>query len=82
MWNVWEITEVHTGFWSRDQRERGHLENLGAHGGIILKWMFKKWYGEAWTGFDLAYDRDTWRIHVIAELNHPVTQLAGNRLSN
>jgi len=50
MWHVWVITEVHTGFWSRDPRERGHLENLDAHGRVILEWMFKKWYREAWTG--------------------------------
>jgi hypothetical protein len=29
------------------------------------------WGGVDW--IDLAYDRDTWRVHVIAELNHPVT---------
>jgi hypothetical protein len=30
--------------------ERDHLEVLGVDGRIILKWIFKKWYGEAWTG--------------------------------
>jgi len=31
--------------------ERGNLEDPGADWRIILKWMFKKWNGEAWAGF-------------------------------
>jgi len=27
-----------------------HLEDPGVDGRIILNWIFKKWYGEAWTG--------------------------------
>jgi hypothetical protein len=42
--------KVHTGYWWEDLREGDHLEDLGVDRRIILKWLFKKWDGEAWTG--------------------------------
>jgi hypothetical protein len=44
---------MHTGFWWGDLRERDHLDDLGLDGRIILKWIFKKWDEEAWTGLFL-----------------------------
>jgi len=37
------------GVWWGDLTEEAHLEDLGVDGRIILKCMFKKWEGEAWT---------------------------------
>ena len=36
---------------------------------IILKWIFKMWDGEVWTGFDLFHDGDRWRLLLIAVMN-------------
>jgi len=42
--------KVNRGFWWRDLRARGNLEDLGIDGSIILKWIFKKFTWESWTG--------------------------------
>jgi hypothetical protein len=49
MWHVWGRGELHTGFWWGDLRERDHVEDLDVDGRSILRWVLKKWDGEAWT---------------------------------
>jgi len=41
MWHVWGRGEVHTGFWWGNLTERDPLEDPGADGRIILKFIFK-----------------------------------------
>jgi len=41
---------VHTGFWWGDPRKKDHVQDLGVDGKIILKWIFKRWNEETWTG--------------------------------
>jgi len=67
MYHVLETAEVYTVRWSGNPMERNHLKDLRVDGGIILKYVFKKWDGEAWT--DLAQDRKRWRAFVTAVMN-------------
>jgi len=41
---------MHTEFSWGNMRERVHLEDPGVDERIILRWIFKKWDGGAWTG--------------------------------
>jgi len=49
-WHIWGTGEVRTCFWWGDLVERDQLEELGVYERIILRWIFRKWDGEAWTG--------------------------------
>jgi hypothetical protein len=41
----WRRGEVHRGLWWGSLREGDHLEDPGVDVRVILKWIFKKWYG-------------------------------------
>jgi len=34
---------VYTGFWWGNPKDRGHLEDPGVDGRIVLRWIFRKW---------------------------------------
>jgi len=37
--------------WRGSLREKDHLKDPGANERLILRWLFGKWDGGAWTGF-------------------------------
>jgi hypothetical protein len=57
--------ELHTGFWWGNRRDRGHLEDPGVDGRIILRRLFRIGLG-AIHWIDLAQNRDRWRALVNA----------------
>ena len=42
--------EAYTGFWWGKLRGKRSLGRPGVNGKIILRWIFRKWVVEVWTG--------------------------------
>ena len=63
---------MYTGFWWRTLRERDYLEDPGLDGKIILRWIFRKWFG-GMDWIELAQDRDRCSALVNTVLNLRVT---------
>jgi hypothetical protein len=50
MQHEWEIREIHTIFSFENLKGRGHSEDVGVDGRIILEWILGKYGGRVWTG--------------------------------
>jgi hypothetical protein len=47
--SVWEGRKPYTGFWWGNLRERDYFRDPGIDGGIILRWIFRKWDVGVWS---------------------------------
>jgi len=63
------LGEVYTGYWWGNPRERDHLEDPGADGRIILRWIFRKWVG--WHGLDWSVSGYGWVAGTCKRGNEP-----------
>jgi hypothetical protein len=50
MYRVRGRGEAYTGFWWGNLMEINHLRDPSIDGGIILRWIFRKWDVGVWNG--------------------------------
>jgi hypothetical protein len=55
--------------WRGILRERDHFGDPNVYGGIILRWVFRKWDLGRMYWIELAQDRDSWWELVNAVMN-------------
>ena len=60
--------------------ERDHLKDIGCDGKTLLKWILKKWDGEAWTGLLWLVIGTGGGFSVNAVMNFGVPYNSGNFL--
>jgi hypothetical protein len=72
---------VHTALWCRNRRDRDHLEDIRVDRTIILKLIFKKWYGLH--GLIQDMDRLQAVVNAVMNLRVPYISLsAADRLTS
>jgi hypothetical protein len=64
-------------FWSGYWRERGHLEDPGIDGRIILRRILRKWDVGGIIWISLTQDRDKWWVFVNAVMNFGFHKIRG-----
>ena len=62
MWHKWMRREMHIRFLRENLKKIDHSKDVGTDG-LILKWLFKKQNGKAWTAF-IWISRDKWWAHM------------------
>jgi len=73
---------VYTGIWLGNLSERGHLEDRGVDGKVILKWIFRKAGWGGIYGINLTQDMDRWRAILNVVMSFRVPKNAGNFLTS
>jgi len=72
---------MHPKVWSENLKVRGHSEDFGTDGRIIIEWILKKQVGKLWIGF-IWLKTDQWQEFVNMVMNLHVPLNTGNFLTS